>query len=224
MFWIAYCKHYFIKVWHSVSVTTERNGTFEYVITMTDPDTGDTFTLKQGTFQLRPGEEYELYVPDGAALLVRLISDHGGYTVEWDDRNPLTRQYGEVYTLTIRTEMELTMLFVPIPSPGPTPWLWTMIIGFGLLFLIFFLGGEDEEIYGRVTKDGKGVPDAKVGYTVNGGARKVVKTDKDGDYSIPVQKGNNVVITDVSKGDATSPDGQVEVHIENERTKVDFRI
>ncbi|MDR0334593.1 MAG: InlB B-repeat-containing protein, partial [Methanomassiliicoccaceae archaeon] len=205
--------------YRTVTVRSDSAASFEYTITVTDPLTGEDVT-RTGTFTFgRGGGAEGIPVPDGASFTVSVTSDHRGAGMEWDDGNPLTRQYGPIYAITVTDDMEIT-LFIESDEDTSFPW-W--ILMFGLLFLLIFLDDDEEEICGKVRYKGKGVFGVKIGYTLNGGGRKEVVTDKDGDYAIPVDKGDTVVITDVSKGKSPiTKDLPMEIHIEKDRTKVDF--
>jgi hypothetical protein len=100
-----------------------------------------------------------------------------------------------------------------------------MIAGFAAVFLlIIFLDDDDEEIYGKVTKNGKTVAGVKIGYTINGGQRQATTTDKDGDYAITALPDDIVVITDVSKGSDSVSDLPGEILMEKDSIKIDFEL
>ena len=208
--------------WHKVNVTSGTRATIEYVITVTDPGTGDEFVIATGTYTFgRGGGRTSISVPDGAALKISVISDHGAAAMEWDDGNLLTRQYGPIYAKGVTGDMGIALIIESDDDTSSFPW-WTLIF-VGLFFLLIFLDDDDEEVYGKVTYKGKGLYAVKIGYTVNGGERKMVMTDKDGDYSIPAEKGDDIVITDISKSKSSITEGlPKEIHIDKDRTKVDF--
>jgi hypothetical protein len=205
---------------HEVIVNSDGGGSFEYVITMTDPVTGDEFVYESDVFTFGAGGgTHSIYVPHGASLEVTLTSDPKG-KVEWDDGS-LTRKFGTEYMRTINADMEITVF--QILNNGPSAWPWMLIALIGVLFLLMLLGDDDDEVYGKVRRNGKGIAGAKVAYTINGGSRKIAVTDNDGDYSISVDIGDDVVITDVSCEGAEVTDGlPMGMHITKERTNMDF--
>jgi hypothetical protein len=205
--------------WHTVTVRSGSGASLGYTITVKDPLTGDDVVIGTGTFAFGPrGGSAGISIPDGASLAVSVTSDHGDAAIEWDDGNPLVRQFGPVYTQTVRSNMTVTLI---IESDEETPFPW-WIVFFGLIFLLIFLDDDEEEIYGKVRYKGKGLFAVTIGYTLNGGERKTVRTDKDGDYEIPADKGDTVVITDVTKSKSSvTKDLPMEIPIKG-RTKVDF--
>jgi len=100
--------------------------------------------------------------------------------------------------------------------------LWFILpLFFGLIFLLIFLDDE-EEIYGKVRYNGKGVAGVRISYTLNG-VSKMTLTDKDGDYSISVDIGDEVVITGAKKGKTSVSDAlPMHLRVSEDRTKVDL--
>ncbi|MDR0335090.1 MAG: hypothetical protein LBH69_04315, partial [Methanomassiliicoccaceae archaeon] len=203
----------------TVKVISDVGGSFEYTVTM-----GGT-VIGEDEFTLGPGETYTIMdIPYGASVLITAIPDDG-HKVVWNDNTPM-RSEGLIFARGSITENinDLTVKFIP-PSDDDVPVWSLLIVAFiGLIFLLIFLDDDEEEVYGKVTYNGKGLFAVKIGYTLNGGGRKEVMTDKDGDYSITVDKGDTVVITDVSKSRSSVSEGlPAEILIEKDRTKVDFK-
>ncbi|MDR0334969.1 MAG: hypothetical protein LBH69_03695, partial [Methanomassiliicoccaceae archaeon] len=118
----------------------------------------------------------------------------------------------------------ITVTFTEVPvipddEGSSFPW-WILL--FGLIFLLIFLDDDDEEVYGKVTWKGRGIAFAKISYTLNG-TSGTVTTDKDGDYSIPVAIGDDIAITEVTKGRSSVSGLPAEMHIVKERTRVDLK-
>jgi hypothetical protein len=204
---------------HLVIVGSPNNGTFEYVTTMTDPVTGDEFVYENYEFTL-DNDTYPIYVPHGASLIVTLISEPKG-KVEWDDGS-ITRKSGTEYMRTINADLKVTV-FITSDADEASPWPWVLIALLGIVFLLLFLDDYDDEIYGKVRRNGKPVAGATVAYTINGSPRKSVETDGDGDYSISVDIGDDIIITDVScNGAEVTDDVPLKMHIDKERTNVNF--
>jgi hypothetical protein len=86
-------------------------------------------------------------------------------------------------------------------------------------------GSFSEVLYsitGNVKHGTNNLSNVLIGYNLNG--VKTVRTDKDGDYSISVDEGDVVAITDVSKGKFEVTELPPEIRIGNERTKIDFEL
>jgi len=90
----------------------------------------------------------------------------------------------------------------------------------GLVLLLIFLDDDDEEIFGKVTNDGKGVAGVKIAYTENG-VRKTTSTDNNGDYSIEVSKDSDVVMVEVSKDDLAATE-LPSLRVVKDRTMINF--
>jgi len=174
------------------------------------------------TFVYGNGDADIVIVVDDGALIARPGGPlRNGYsfegwfngTAEWDFDNDAVN--GD---LILYADWEADA----VPDPGHDR-TWWIVLGFlALIFLLIFLDDFDEEVYGKVTENGEGVEGVTVAYTLNG-VKKTVKTDKDGDYSITVKKGDNIEITDVAKDDLSSSDG-LQTQIVKERTQANFVI
>jgi hypothetical protein len=153
--------------------------------------------------------KYSLAAPPGGTIVITNVTKDGYKVVE--GMPPAFTAGEDNVDFTMHTVSDVNAII---------PWIVVLLIG--VVFLLMFMD-DDEEVYGKVRRNGKAIVGATVGYTINGSSRKTVTTDKDGDYSIPVEMDDDVVITDVSMENIGTAEGlPMEIHIVKDRTRADF--
>ena len=220
-------------IWHTVGVNSKGAGTFKYTITAKDPITGEDFVLDSGTFSFgRGGGTKDLRVPNGASLKVEVTSDVKG-SVEWDDGNPLTRQFGPVYARTVNSGMQIEAVFLGGGGGGIGPW-WILLaaLAASAFFFLIPVARNKPRIIGKVTYNDNGIPNVKIEYTItmknddgfNGEPPvRYVVTNPKGEYVIYVTMGATVEILSVAKGRfRTSEELPTEIVIEERVTEKDY--
>ncbi|MCL2142678.1 MAG: InlB B-repeat-containing protein, partial [Methanomassiliicoccaceae archaeon] len=209
---------------YTVTVIADEGSEFEYTIT------GGT----TGTFTVDASGMYEIpdKVPYGSSIDIWTTSGPVD-EVEWTYGPPghEVRSVG-IFTKSITEDLTVTAKLLPPPAP-PAPWPWAVLAALGLLFLLIFLDDDDEEIFGKVTHNGKGAEGVSIVYMSDDSVRRTVTTDRDGDYSIPVTVGSVVVILDAVgySSSAVSIDGTaaqdglpLRVKAEKDRTRVNITV
>jgi hypothetical protein len=202
----------------TVTETSDIGGDFEYTVAWNGNP-----TYMQGTFTLGPGGSHTIQdVPHGAAIRVEVTLDVGHDAI-WNEAT--VRSDGPVIIVpSVTGAIDMTVKIVPPVDGGDDApmWAWIALALIGVLFLLMFLD-DDEEVYGKVTHNGKGVAGVAITYTLNGATDTAI-TDGDGDYSISVDKGDDIVIANASKDDLAASELPISLHIAKDRTRVDVTL
>jgi hypothetical protein len=156
---------------------------------------------EEGTFTLAPGATRTINVPEGAGISVTAILQRGD-KVEWDDGHSAARTFGPTHSFTVSASTPPTTLTAHFTSSGG--WAWGIWIVPAALFLLgctitfFLMWNRVSKVSGTVTKNGKGVWNVRIEYTIDGNPGSAT-TDDNGNYRIYAPDGSDVVITSVSK-------------------------
>ena len=203
----------------TVTLISTADASFEYTV--------DDWATTEGTFDIPAKGSYTITMPEGTAFEIKVVSEHEGCEITWNDS--IIIQNGTLYANTADVSIEVTVTFIS-DDGAPSSWMWMLIVFAGLLFLLIFLDDDDDEIFGKVTKNGEGLASVTISY-VTDGITRTVTTDNDGDYSIPTEKGKDVIITDIrAEGhtfDVITKDGiacslPASIRTEKERTRVNI--
>jgi hypothetical protein len=173
-------------------------------VTVTSSDGGD-FRYKIGEFgawvyfTLDPDEMYPITVPSGESFEVEAFYDEG-YGARWTDELGVSRSADPTYTHVVHENMTLVAVFFKLPVPGKDASMFFpalfVILATTTLFII--LATLQDRVIGTVRFDTEGIPDAVVGYRVNGNSVKSAKTDGSGVFEISVRRGATVTIVGVA--------------------------
>jgi hypothetical protein len=203
------------SVKHPVTIDSDRDVTLEYTIIVKDPVTGEEFVYERGTIVFGPdGGAKDIFIPDGATLQVRVVSDTDGYNVEWDDGNPLTRQTGPLYSIG-GVNGNLKKLSVVLTEKEDVPFDTGRILKITLILLAVLIpfliiwAVRRPKVVGRVTRNGMGVENVTITYTVlrkgddgfdGPPPARQVTTKSDGKYVIYASMDATVEILDIGGG------------------------
>ena len=173
-----------------------------------------------------PGKEApRIMIDDGITITAPLDPERRGYVfLGWYKDSACTDPW-DFASDTVTTDIILYAKWEEAPEEVTEGSMWPpmLLIMFGVLFLLIFLD-DDEEVYGNVSKNGKGVAGVRIGYTENGVPRTAV-TDRDGDYSISTDTDSVIIISDVVYGSMTvSEELPVRLVVDKDRIEQDFTL